>query len=134
VRTFIAIVALLAASEASAAPPHLSDGMLVDEHGMTLYAYAGKGTPDATACEGACELNFPSAIADQQDTPNGSLTLVNTQTANASGLIKAIRCITAEWIKRRATIKPMGSTACGTRCDRSRTNIAGDESSVSRSG
>jgi predicted lipoprotein with Yx(FWY)xxD motif len=80
VRTFIAIVALLAASEASAAPPHLSDGMLVDEHGMTLYAYAGKGTPDATACEGACELNFPSAIADQQDTPNGSLTLVNTQT------------------------------------------------------
>jgi predicted lipoprotein with Yx(FWY)xxD motif len=80
VRTYIAIVTLLAATEASATPPHLSDGMLVDEHGMTLYAYAGKGTPDATACEGACELNFPSAIADQHDTPTGSLTLVKTQT------------------------------------------------------
>jgi predicted lipoprotein with Yx(FWY)xxD motif len=80
VRTFVAIVTLLAASEVSAVPPQLSDGMLVVEHGMTLYAYAGKGTPDATACEGACELNFPSAIAGQHDTPTGSLTLVSTRT------------------------------------------------------
>jgi predicted lipoprotein with Yx(FWY)xxD motif len=79
VRTFIAIVALLAVNTASAAPPHLSDRKLVDQHGMTLYAYAGKGTPAAMACEGVCELNFPSAIADQHDTPNGSLTLVNTR-------------------------------------------------------
>src|SRR3979409_894410 len=76
VRTIIAPVALRSTTEASAVPPHLSDGMLVDEHGMTLYAYAGKGTPDATACEGACELNFPSAIADQRDTPTDRLTLV----------------------------------------------------------
>ena len=75
-RTFIATVALLAATEASAAPPHVSDGMLVDGHGMTLYAYAGKGAPDATACEGSCELNFPPAIADPHDTQTGSLTIV----------------------------------------------------------
>jgi predicted lipoprotein with Yx(FWY)xxD motif len=80
VRTFIAIVTLLAATEALAAQPHLSDGMLVDEHGMTLYAYAGKGAPDATACEGTCALNFPSAMADPRDTQTGSLTIVTNAT------------------------------------------------------
>jgi predicted lipoprotein with Yx(FWY)xxD motif len=80
VRSLIAIAAILGATRVLAAPPHLSEGVLVDEHGMTLYAYAGKGTPDAAACEGACELNFPPAIADKRDTPDGSLTLVSTQT------------------------------------------------------
>jgi predicted lipoprotein with Yx(FWY)xxD motif len=64
-RTFIAAVALLAAADASAVPPRLSDGMLVDGHGMTLYAYARKGAPDARACEGSCELNFPPAVAER---------------------------------------------------------------------
>jgi len=80
VRTFIAVVALFAAAGASAAQPHLSDGMLVDEHGMTLYTYAGHGAPDATACEGSCELNFPNATADRRDMPTGNLAIVTTPT------------------------------------------------------
>jgi predicted lipoprotein with Yx(FWY)xxD motif len=78
VRTLIAVAALLAATGASAAQPHLSDGMLVDEHGMILYAYAGHGAPDATACEGSCELNFPAATANPRDMSTGDLTFADT--------------------------------------------------------
>jgi predicted lipoprotein with Yx(FWY)xxD motif len=81
-RTVIAavalLVALLAATGASAAAPHLGDGMLVEDRGMTLYIYAGKGAPDATACEGSCALNFPPAIADSLDTQSGSLTIATS--------------------------------------------------------
>jgi predicted lipoprotein with Yx(FWY)xxD motif len=80
VRTIIAVAALFAATGASAAQPHLSDGMLVDEHGMTLYAYAGHGVPDSTVCEGSCELNFPAAMADPHDMPTGNLTFVTAPT------------------------------------------------------
>jgi predicted lipoprotein with Yx(FWY)xxD motif len=30
----------------------VSDGMLVGEHGMTLYVFDGKGMPNAKSCEG----------------------------------------------------------------------------------
>jgi predicted lipoprotein with Yx(FWY)xxD motif len=80
VRALAGIVALLAATASSAAPPHVSDGMLVDQHGMTLYVFGGKGPPDATACEGACERNFPPAVAVAGDMPIDSLTLVATPT------------------------------------------------------
>jgi predicted lipoprotein with Yx(FWY)xxD motif len=80
VRTFIAVVALFAATGVSAAQPHLADGMLVDEHGMTLYAYMGHGAPDSAACEGPCNLNFPVATADPHDLPTGSLDLLKART------------------------------------------------------
>jgi predicted lipoprotein with Yx(FWY)xxD motif len=67
---------LLAATPALAAAPHANDGMLVDEHGMTLYVFDGKGMPDATSCEGDCERNFPPALATLGDRPSGALTLV----------------------------------------------------------
>lgn len=68
-------IGLFAATSALAATPHTSDGMLVDEHGMTLYVFDGKGTPDAKACEGDCERNFPPALAAPGDKPSGDLTL-----------------------------------------------------------
>jgi predicted lipoprotein with Yx(FWY)xxD motif len=80
VKTYIAVAALFAATGASAAQPHLADGMLVDEHGMTLYAYAGHGTPNSTACEGASVLNFPVAAAGPHDMPTGNLTFVTAPT------------------------------------------------------
>jgi predicted lipoprotein with Yx(FWY)xxD motif len=67
---------LLVATPALAAAPHVSDGMLVDEHGMTLYVFGGKGTPDAKSCEGDCERNFPPALAAPGDKPSGALALM----------------------------------------------------------
>lgn len=78
-RTLVAAVALLATTQASGTPPHVSDRMLVDEHGMTLYVFAGSRPPDATACEGNCDLNFPPALADANDTPADGFTLIKNQ-------------------------------------------------------
>ena len=69
------LTGLLAATSALAAAPHASDGILVDEHGMTLYVFDGKGMPDAKSCEGDCERNFPPALAAPGDKPSGDLTL-----------------------------------------------------------
>lgn len=79
-RTRAGIVALFVTTASSAAPPHVSDGMLVDQHGMTLYVFGGKGPPDAASCAGDCKRNFPPAVAVPGDTPTGSLTLVATPT------------------------------------------------------
>ncbi len=66
----------LAATPARAAAPHANDGILVDEHGMTLYVFDGKEMPDAKSCEGDCERNFPPALASPGDRPTGALTLM----------------------------------------------------------
>jgi len=77
-QTLVALLAALLATQANAAPPHMIDGLLVDDHGMTLYAFAGHGNPDSTACEGDCEQNFPPAIADSNDKPTGRLSIIKT--------------------------------------------------------
>lgn len=76
-KTPIGIAALCAAASALAAPPHTSEGRLVDEHGMTLYVFDGQGAPDAKSCEGDCARNFPPALASPGDRPSGSLQLVD---------------------------------------------------------
>ena len=70
------LAVLLAATSAMAAAPHVSDGRLVDEHGMTVYVFDGKGAPDARSCEGDCERNFPPALAAPGDRPTGDLTVM----------------------------------------------------------
>ncbi|MEM5339743.1 hypothetical protein [Paraburkholderia azotifigens] len=62
------LAGLLAATSALAAGPHTSGGMLVDEHGMTLYVFDGKGMPDAKACEADCDKNFPRQHSPRQAT------------------------------------------------------------------
>lgn len=74
------IALLIVATGAYAAPPHVSDGMLVDDHGMTLYVFDGDGRPDAKSCEGNCQRNFPPALADPGDVPAGALGLTTTAT------------------------------------------------------
>ncbi|SAK75126.1 lipoprotein [Caballeronia temeraria] len=75
--TFLALLAgVLAATPALAAAPHERDGMLVDDQGMTLYIFGGKGMPDAKSCEGDCARNFPPALAAPGDKPSGALTLL----------------------------------------------------------
>ncbi|ABF13063.1 ChrI, regulatory protein, involved in Chromate resistance (plasmid) [Cupriavidus metallidurans CH34] len=70
------VMGYLAVPSAVAAAPHASEGILVDEQGMTLYVFAGKSSPDAKSCEGNCERNFPPALAASDDKPVGMLTLV----------------------------------------------------------
>lgn len=66
----------LFAAPALAAAPHVSDGLLVDEQGMTLYVFGGQGVPDSKSCEGDCERNFPPALAAPGDKPVGMPTLM----------------------------------------------------------
>lgn len=70
------VMGYLAVPSAVAAAPHASEGILVDEQGMTLYVFAGKSGPDAKSCDGNCERNFPPALAASDDKPVGMLTLV----------------------------------------------------------
>ncbi|CAN7805408.1 transcriptional regulator [Paraburkholderia hospita] len=85
------IAGLLAATSAFAAAPHASDGMLVDEHGMTLYTFDGKGMPDAKSCEGDCERNFPPALAAPGDKPSGALTLMHAAHGGSQWAFKGKR-------------------------------------------
>ncbi|MFM0327826.1 COG4315 family predicted lipoprotein [Caballeronia glebae] len=78
-RTLLMLAGLVAATSAGAAAPQVRDGMLVDEHGMTLYIFSGEGTPDAKSCEGDCERNFPPALAAPGDQPSGPLTVTAAQ-------------------------------------------------------
>ncbi|GJH13078.1 regulatory protein ChrI [Caballeronia novacaledonica] len=77
-KVLIGTALLLTAASSYAAPPYMSDGRLVDEHGMTLYIFSGQGAPDAKSCEGDCPRNFPPALASPGDTPNHKLGLVHT--------------------------------------------------------
>ncbi|CAL8481477.1 transcriptional regulator [Caballeronia sp. S22] len=77
-KTLIGIAALSAVTSTFAAPPHVSDGRLVDDHGMTLYVFGGQGAPDAKSCEGDCARNFPPALASKDDKASGLLQLVDT--------------------------------------------------------
>lgn len=75
-KAFSMLTGLLAVTSALAAAPHESNGLLVDEHGMTLYRFGGQGLPDSKSCEGDCARNFPPAVAARDDKPSGNLTLV----------------------------------------------------------
>jgi predicted lipoprotein with Yx(FWY)xxD motif len=76
VKATLIVLGVLASTNAVAAPPHVNDGVLVDEHDMTLYVFGGTGTPDAKSCESDCEKNFPPALAQSKDKATDSLSLV----------------------------------------------------------
>ncbi|WP_244817208.1 hypothetical protein [Caballeronia sp. Lep1P3] len=62
------------ASSANAAAPKESNGMFVDENGMTLYTFDKdtKGSP--SACTGGCAQAWPAAMATDSDQPGGKWT------------------------------------------------------------
>jgi predicted lipoprotein with Yx(FWY)xxD motif len=76
VKAAVIAVGFLVSVSAVAAPPHVTDGMLVDEHGMTLYVFSGPGAPDVKACEGDCERNFPPSVAQSADEATGAFALL----------------------------------------------------------
>ncbi len=75
-KIFVCGVLLLVSVGAFATAPHVNDGILVDEHGMTLYVFDGAGSPDTQSCEGDCARNFPPAMSQPGDKAIGRLSLI----------------------------------------------------------
>jgi predicted lipoprotein with Yx(FWY)xxD motif len=90
-KVFAATAILLATTVARAAAPHVDDGVLVDDHGMTLYTFGGNGPPDQKSCEGNCAKNFPPALAAQGDRPSGELAVVPTANSTSQWAYKGKR-------------------------------------------
>ncbi len=64
--------------QAFAAAPKASNGMLVDDKGMTLYSFDKDTTAVKSSCSGACAAIWPAALASSSDTPSGDLGLMPT--------------------------------------------------------
>jgi predicted lipoprotein with Yx(FWY)xxD motif len=73
-----AVLAGCAAMGSSSTPAKVSDGMLVNPAGMTLYTFdrdtAGSGK---SACNGPCIANWPALTAQDGDKPTGDYGIVN---------------------------------------------------------
>ncbi|CAG9201738.1 conserved exported hypothetical protein [Paraburkholderia tropica] len=75
----LAAIATLALPVASfAETPKITNGMVVDDDGMTLYAFDKDTVPGKSACAGACATMWPAAIADSYDKANGDWGFIAT--------------------------------------------------------
>ncbi|GGD64729.1 lipoprotein [Caballeronia grimmiae] len=63
------------ASQAFAAAPKESNGVFVDENGMTLYTFDKDTKGGPSACTGGCAQAWPAAMAAGSDQPGGKWTL-----------------------------------------------------------
>jgi predicted lipoprotein with Yx(FWY)xxD motif len=75
----IAVAAAAAActmSTAFAAAPKESNGMYVDDNGMTLYTFDKDKAGSPSACTGGCAEAWPAAMAGASDQPGGKWTTV----------------------------------------------------------
>ena len=62
------------ASGAYAAAPKESNGMFVDQNGMTLYTFDKDKAGSPSACSGNCAQAWPAAMAGDSDQPGGKWT------------------------------------------------------------
>ncbi|MDR5775856.1 MULTISPECIES: hypothetical protein [unclassified Caballeronia] len=74
-----AVAAACLASPAFAAAPKESNGVFVDDNGMTLYTFDKDTKGGASACSGGCAQAWPAAMAGASDQPSGKWT---TETAD----------------------------------------------------
>lgn len=75
-RNLMAGLALsLAAGVALAAPAEMTDGVLTDPEGMTLYTY-DEDSEGMSACTGDCATNWPPFMAEEGAEAEGDFTLV----------------------------------------------------------
>jgi len=56
--------------------PKTTNGMLVDEHGMTLYVFDKDTDPGKSICNGPCAANWPPLLKEEYDKPMGDLAFV----------------------------------------------------------
>ncbi|CAB3808355.1 hypothetical protein LMG28688_06739 [Paraburkholderia caffeinitolerans] len=71
-KTLLCIMACaLPVASSFAETPKISNGMVVDDDGMTLYAFDKDTVPGKSACVGACAALWPAAVADSYDKTSG---------------------------------------------------------------
>ncbi|WP_321880872.1 COG4315 family predicted lipoprotein [Paraburkholderia bannensis] len=72
----ICLVAFALPVASFAETPKISHGMVVDDDGMTLYAFDKDTAPGKSACVGACAAMWPAAIADSYDKETGDWSFI----------------------------------------------------------
>ena len=72
------LIAFSAAAFAQSMPAGVtvSNGMLRDSRGMTLYTFDNDKTPGQSACNGGCLANWPALIAAADAKPMGDWTVI----------------------------------------------------------
>ncbi|AJY38610.1 hypothetical protein I6G56_22885 [Burkholderia humptydooensis] len=73
IKILLIAIACAVPAAALAEPPKESNGMVVDDDGMTLYTFDRDTMPGQSACKGGCTANWPAALADAYDRPGGGL-------------------------------------------------------------
>lgn len=69
---------MFAATTARAAPMVSEQGILTDEHGMTLYVFDNDPTgAGKSVCNGPCAANWPPLVANNDDIANGDYSLIS---------------------------------------------------------
>ncbi|HTI19318.1 MAG TPA: hypothetical protein VL598_16855 [Trinickia sp.] len=75
-KTSLFIVACAVSFASYAEPPKVSNGMFVDEYGMTLYTFDKDTVPGKSACTGPCAAIWPPALAEANDQASGDWSFV----------------------------------------------------------
>jgi predicted lipoprotein with Yx(FWY)xxD motif len=81
-KTLLCVVACTVPLASYAAAPTVSNGVIVDEAGMTLYTFDKDTEPGKSACTGECATIWPAAIVQADDRASGDwsfATAVNGQ-------------------------------------------------------
>ena len=79
IKTFLCVLACTAPLAAFAEPPKISNNMIVDDDGMTLYTFDRDTVPGKSACTGNCAATWPAALADSYDKPTGEWGFIAAQ-------------------------------------------------------
>lgn len=75
-RTLLCIIACALPIASFAEAPKISNGMVVDDDGMTLYAFDKDTVQGKSACVGPCMTLWPAALADSYDKASGDWGLI----------------------------------------------------------
>ena len=76
VATIVALLLVMVSTLAFAqAPAKVSDGVLVNDAGMTLYTF-DKDAAGKSACSGPCAANWPPLVASASATASGDWSIV----------------------------------------------------------
>lgn len=71
IKTLLCVLACSAPLASLAEPPKISNSIIVDDEGMTLYVFDRDTMPGKSACTGTCSATWPAALADSYDKPSG---------------------------------------------------------------
>lgn len=78
IKALLCIVACAVPFASYAKTPNVSNGVMVDEKGMTLYTFDKDTLPGKSACTGQCTAIWPAAIADEHDKASDDWSFVTT--------------------------------------------------------